>query len=50
MLTVPIYDLLVLPGVTFFFKNDMFPGEKITAEQVGQDILFIMVKAEKART
>ncbi|MEE1032934.1 MAG: endopeptidase La [Ruminococcus sp.] len=50
MLTVPIYDLLVLPGVTFFFKNDMFPGEKITAEQVGQDILFIMVKSEKART
>lgn len=50
MLTIPIYDLLVLPGVTFFFKNDMFPGEKITSKQVGQDILFLMVKTEKART
>ncbi len=25
MITLPISDLLLLPGVTFFFKKDVFP-------------------------
>ena len=47
MITLPISDLLLLPGVTFFFKKDVFPGGEITAESVGEDILFIMEKEEK---
>lgn len=47
MITLPISDLLLLPGVTFFFKKDVFPSGEITAESVGEDILFAMEKEEK---
>lgn len=47
MITLPISDLLLLPGVTFFFKKDVFPSGEITAESVGEDILFVMEKEEK---
>ena len=47
MITLPISDLLLLPGVTFFFKKDVFPSGEITAESVGEDILFVMEKDEK---
>lgn len=49
MITLPISDLLLLPGVTFFFKKDVFPSGEITAESVGEDILFIMEKEEKEK-
>ena len=35
MITVPVYELLLLPGVTFFFKKDMFPKGRITEENIG---------------
>ena len=47
IITLPISDLLLLPGVTFFFKKDVFPSGEITAESVGEDILFVMEKEEK---
>lgn len=47
MITLPISDLLLLPGVTFFFKKDVFPSGEITAESVGENILFVMEKEEK---
>ena len=47
MITIPVHDLLLLPGVMFYFKKDMFPGRRITAEDVGEDILFMMLKEEK---
>ena len=47
MITLPISDLLLLPGVTFFFKKDVFPSGEVTAESVGEDILFVMEKVEK---
>ena len=47
MITIPVYDLLILPGVTFFFKKDMFSINQITSENVGEDILFLMLKSEK---
>lgn len=49
MITIPTYDLLVLPGVTFFFKKDMFPGQEITSESEGEDVLFLMLKSDKNR-
>lgn len=48
MITLPISDLLILPGVTFYFKKDMFPDQDITTENVGEDILFLMLKEEKS--
>ena len=47
MITLPVHDLLLLPGVMFYFKKDMFPDRRITAEDVGEDILFMMLKEEK---
>ena len=47
MITIPVYDLLILPGVTFFFKKDMFSINQITSENVGEDVLFLMLKSEK---
>lgn len=49
MIAIPIYDLLVLPGVTFFFKQDMFPKDKIIPENIGEDILFVMLKSGKVQ-
>ena len=49
MITLPISDLLLLPGVTFFFKKDVFPSGEITAESVGEDILFVMEKKRRNR-
>lgn len=48
MITIPVHDLLILPGVTFYFKKDMFPEKRITAENVGEDILFMMLKEERS--
>ena len=31
----------------FYFKKDMFPDRRITTEDVGEDILFMMLKEEK---
>ena len=42
MITIPVHDLLLLPGVMFYFKKDMFPDRRITAEDVGEDILFML--------
>ena len=46
MITVPVYELLLLPEVTFFFKKDMFPKGKITEDNIGEEILFVMQKEE----
>ena len=49
MITIPVYDLLVLPGVSFYFKKDMFPARKITPEDIGENVLFLVLKEEKDR-
>lgn len=49
MITIPVYDLLVLPGVSFYFKKDMFPVRKITSEDIGENVLFLVLKVEKDR-
>ena len=50
MLTVPVYDLLLLPGVTFYFKRDTFPGQPVSKEDVGESILFVMLRRDIDRT
>ena len=49
MITIPIYDMTILPDVTFFFKKDIFTEQEITAEHVGEDVLFLMLKQDKKR-
>ena len=49
MITIPIYDMTILPEVTFFFKKDIFTEQEITTEHVGEDVLFLMLKQDKKR-
>lgn len=50
MISIPIYDMLMLPDVAFSFKADMIAGVKTDEIKVGEDVLFLMVRAEKERT
>ena len=38
MITIPVYELLLLPEVTFFFKKDMFPEGRIKEQNIGEEI------------
>lgn len=49
MIIIPCYDLVIVPGVTYFFQKDMV--EKMIREnpQEGEEVLFLMLKEDKAR-
>ena len=50
MITIPFYGLVVLPGVTFYFKKEFFEelnGELMPEE--GEEVLFVMMKQDKDR-
>ena len=44
MLVIPIYDMLLLPGVTFYFKKDTLAKMEIEEFPVGEDVLFVVQK------
>lgn len=41
----PVYNILLLPDVTYYFKKDFFAG-KIDRLKEGEDILFMMLRNE----
>lgn len=49
MITMPCYDLVVLPGVTYFLQQEMV--EKIIRKEPkeGEEILFLILKEDKER-
>lgn len=49
MIIIPCYDLVIVPGVTYFFQKDMV--EKMIREnpQEGEEVLFLMLKEDKVR-
>lgn len=49
MLTIPVYDMMLLPGVTFYFKNDTFKQMGYGEVKSGEDILFLMQKEDIER-
>ncbi|WP_294785656.1 endopeptidase La [uncultured Eubacterium sp.] len=49
MLVLPVYDLLLLPGVTFYFKKDILERLKVEKVEKGEEILFLIQKEEKRR-
>lgn len=50
MLVIPIYDMLLLPGVTFYFKKDTLAKMEIEEFPVGEDVLFVVQKADKRKS
>lgn len=49
MISIPIYDMTILPGVTFYFKKDLFDHRDIPALMEKEDILFLLMKNPKQR-
>lgn len=49
MMTMPIYDMIMLPGITFYFKKDLFQKLGYEKAEAGEEILFIMLKSDKER-
>ena len=44
MITRPIYNTLLLPDVSYYFKKDFFSGQNPDDLEPGCEILFIQVK------
>ena len=44
MITIPVYDLLILPGVTFYFKKDAAEKWDMKPEKEGDEVLFLFEK------
>lgn len=49
MITIPVYDMMLLPGVTFYFKKDIFDKRNIRDAKEESEILFVMTKEDKGR-
>lgn len=47
MIIRPIYNLLLLPDVSYYFKRDFFTDFGAEELENGSDILFIFLKEEK---
>lgn len=50
MLVIPIYDMILLPDITFYFKKEFFEGISTGELAAGQDIVFLMQKEGKSRS
>lgn len=50
MITIPVFDMMFLPGVTFYFKRDIFEKRDLHHVEEGQDILFLMLKEDKSKS
>ncbi len=44
MLTIPIYDTILLPDVTFYFKKEVIEGWEIDELSVGTEIAFALLR------
>ena len=44
MLTIPIYDTILLPDVTFYFKKEVIEGWDVESFDIGSDIAFAMLR------
>ena len=47
MITMPVYDMIMLPGITFYFKKDIFGKYAYEKVEAGEEILFMMLKSDK---
>ena len=50
MLVIPIYDMILLPNITFYFKKEFFEGVAQEDIASGKDIVFLMQKEGKERS
>lgn len=49
MITVPFYNIIVVPGVTLYFQGEYFKKLAMQDAEKGEKILFLMLKEDKNR-
>ena len=49
MITVPVYNMVILPGITFYFQGSYFKELAGCDPEVGDEVLFLPLKEEKER-
>jgi ATP-dependent Lon protease len=49
MITIPVYEMTILPEVTFYFKKDLFDDRDMSVISEGDEVLFLMLKEHKKR-
>lgn len=50
MIVLPIYDMLLLPGVIFYFKKDVLSFMPVKEFKEDDDVLFLVQKTDKKKT
>ncbi len=49
MITIPVYNMIILPNISLTFKKDFFDDESFQLMHTGDSILFLFQKNEKRR-
>ena len=49
MVVIPTHDLIVLPGVTFYFQKEYFKEIVRKDAVVGEEAIFLMLKEDRQR-
>lgn len=47
MIIVPIYDMILLPGVSFYFQKEAYERWNIGQAAEGEDVLFLLLREQK---
>lgn len=48
MITIPVYDMILLPGVSFYIKKDVLRHWNTEEAEPGADVLFLLLKQQKS--
>lgn len=50
MIVLPIYDMLLLPGVNFYFRKDVLSSMPVREFPDGEDVLFLVQNVDKRKS
>ena len=49
MITIPVYNMIILPNISLTFKKDFFEDSSVSGLHSGDKVLFLFQKTEKGR-
>ena len=47
MITVPIYDMILLPGVSFYFKKEVYDKWQADSQEPEKQVMFLLMRNQK---
>ena len=47
MITIPVYDMILLPGVSFYIKKDVLGNWNTEEPEPGAEVLFLLLKQQR---